>query len=130
MRTAIRAAILADATLIGLGVVDTGVLAGDVDSFADRPFLNLKWGVRNPGMATETATALTIWVHDDPNDYARIAAICARLSVLLPSIVGLADPVSGGWVSQVRWDGDSSDLSDDGHRTIVKQCNFTIIGSA
>lgn len=130
MRTAIREAILADATLIGLGVVETGVLAGDVDSFADRPFLNMKWGARNPGMSTETATSLTIWVHDDPNDYTRVAAICARLAVLLPSIVGQADTVSGGWISQIRWDGDSGDLSDDGHRTITKQVNFTIIGSA
>lgn len=130
MRTAIRQAIINDVPLASLGVVDSGVLAGDVDSFADRPFLNLKWGVRSPGMATETSTALAIWVHDDPNDYERIAAICARLSVLLPSIVGLADPVSGGWISQVRWDGESSDLSDDGHRTILRQCNFTIIGSS
>lgn len=130
MRTAVRQAILDDATLAGLGVVEAGVLAGDVDSFNARPFLNMKWGIRSPGMGTEVSQVLVIWVHDDPNDYTRVAAICARLSVLLPSIVGLRDTVSGGWISQIRWDGESTDLADDGHKTIFRQCTFTIIGSS
>jgi hypothetical protein len=130
MRTLIRQVIINDAPLATLGVVDKGVLAGEIDTPDPRPFLNLKWGARLPGMATEVVQVLTVWVLDDPNDYTRVQDICDRLRVLLPTILGGVDAVDGGWISQVRWDGDSNDLKDDGHRTITKQCNFTIIGSS
>jgi hypothetical protein len=129
MRTRIRQIIIDDAPLATLGVVDKGVLAGDIDTPNPRPFLNLKWGPRQPGMATQVSQVLEVWVHDDPNDYTRVQAIADRLRVLLPTITGQPGG-DGGWVDQVRWDGDSTDLKDDGHRTITKRCVYTIIGSS
>lgn len=130
MRAVIRTAILGDAQLQALGVAGgEHVLSGDVDSFAVRPFLNLKWGTTNPapfGTAAQR-TILAIWVHDDPNDYDRIDSICRRLRVLLPSLVGLQD--ASDYVSQVSWDGDGPDLKDDGHRTITRTANYTLNGS-
>lgn len=130
MRTLVRTAITGDATLATEGVTAANVLAGDVDSFEGRPFLNLKWGVENPGIAlAATQTTLTIWVHDDGNDYSRIDRIIRRLRVLLTGIEGQVDEASGDRVSQVAWTGDSSDLSDTGHRTIVRQTSYTLNGS-
>jgi hypothetical protein len=129
MRAVVRSAIIADSTLIGLGVVPEGVLSGDVDTPEPRPFLNLKWGTTNPspfGLAA-MRTNLVVWVHDDPNDYERIDAICRRLRVLLEGLIGQQD--INDYVSQISWTGDSGDLKDDGHRTIARQSNYTLNGS-
>jgi hypothetical protein len=129
MRALIRSAIIADSELIGLGVVPEGVLAGNVDTPQPRPFLNLKWGIRNPGVSVVTRTTLVIWVHDQPNDYTRIEQICVRLRNLLTSLEAAQDTVVGGWVNVVDWVSDSDDLFDEGHGTITKQCTFIITGS-
>lgn len=129
MRAVIRAAIIADSTLTTLGVVPEGVLTGDIDTPEPRPFLNLKWGTTNPAPFGGSAmrTTLAIWVHDSPNDYERIDAICRRLRVLLPSLLGLQD--TDDYVSQIAWDGDGVDLKDDGHRTITRVANYSLNGS-
>ena len=130
MRAVIRQAILADSALQALGIADGNhVLSGDVDSFAVRPFINLKWGTTNPAPFGGSAqqTTLVAWVHDDPNDYERIDSILRRLRVLLPSLLGLQDVTD--YVSQVAWTGDGPDLKDDGHRTITRQGNYTLNGS-
>lgn len=129
MRAVIRAAITGDSQLQAQGVIEEGVLSGDIDTPEPRPFLNLKWGATNPAPFGGAAqrTTLAVWVHDDPNDYERIDVICRRLRVLLPSLVGMQD--TADYVSQVSWDGDGQDLKDDGHRTITRVANFTINGS-
>jgi hypothetical protein len=129
MRAVIREAIITDAMLLSAGVTPEATLAGDIDTPAVMPFLNLKWGPTTPAPFGGSAiqTTLTIWVHDKTGDYDRIDVICNRLRVLLPSLVGLPDMYD--YVSQVAWTGDSSDLQDDGHRTVVRQSNFTINGS-
>jgi hypothetical protein len=131
MRAVIRAAITSDVALQSLGVVDSGVLSGDVDTPEPRPFLNLKWGITTPAPFGGAAyqNVLTIWVHDEPNDYARIDAIIKRLRVLLPSLVGMADSLEGDYVSQITWTGDSQDFKDDGHRTVTRQTSYIINGS-
>ena len=40
----------------------------------------------------------------------------AVIRVLIPSLVNSRD--SNGWLQGVVWEGDSEDLTDDGHRTI------------
>jgi hypothetical protein len=130
MRAVIRQAILADTALQTLGIVgDDHCLSGDVDSFAARPFINLKWGTTNPSPFGNVATQTTLvaWVHDNPNDYERIDAILRRLRVFIPSLVGLTDV--NDYVSQAAWTGDGPDLKDDGHRTIVRVGNYTLNGS-
>lgn len=129
MRAVVRAAIIADEVLIAQGVIPEGVLTGDIDTPEPRPFLNLKWGTSTPAPFGGAAmrTTLAVWVHDTPNDYERIDAICRRLRVLLPSLVGLQD--TDDYVSQIAWDGDGVDLKDDGHRTITRVANYSLNGS-
>jgi len=128
MRAVIRGAIVADLTLQGLGVVGEGVLSGEIDTPAQRPFLNLKWGERRPFFQGAVNQAvLAVWVHDNPNDYDKIDLICARLRVLIPSLVGMQDVTD--YVSQIAWTGDGGDLKDDGHRTIARVSNYLINAS-
>lgn len=128
MRTIVRTAITGDAALQALGVTPEATLAGDVDTPQGRPFLNLKWGSNLPSFKEQVTvqTTLTIWVHDEPADYARIDRILARLHVLLPSLAGV---VSGdSEVQVIEWQQDGPDLQDDGHRTIVKVATFLVVG--
>ena len=128
MRALVRSTLTADATLAGLGVVAAGVLAGDVDTPAERPFLNLRWGGVDPGLSTVNKGTLTIWVHDEPGDYeARVNPILLRVRALLLELVGEQHPT--GWVVVVEWNGDSEDLVDDGHGTIARNASFTLVGS-
>ena len=128
MRTIVRKAIIEDQALIDIGVTPEHTLAGDVDTPEGRPFLNLKWGQTLPSFKNQVTvtTTLAIWVHDVPSDFAKIDAILARLRVLLPSIVGRVYGTSE--VQVIEWVNDSADLQDDGHRTIVKVANFTVVG--
>lgn len=128
MRALVRSAITSDATLIGLGVVASGVLSGDVDTPSERPFLNLRWGGVDPGLSTVNRGTLTIWVHDNKGDYeTRINPILLRLRELLLSLVGVQHTT--GWLTAVEWNGDSEDFVDDGHGTITRNVSFTLIGS-
>lgn len=128
MRSLIRSTILADASLVSLGVVSAGVLAGDVDTPQSRPFLNLRWSGTTPGLDTVVKRDLVIWVHDQPGDYeAKVDPIIRRLRTLLPSLAGVVHPY--GYLTVVEWNGDSEDLVDDGHGTIARTTTFTIVGS-
>lgn len=129
MRTIVRDTIINDASLITLGVTSDGTLAGDVDTPAARPFVNLKWGTDVPSFpnALPIQTTLAVWVHDEPWDYTRIHKIISRLRILLPAISAVVYP-DASEVQVITWQGNSPDLQDDGHRTIVKVANFQVVG--
>lgn len=132
MRSLIRSRIVADAQLVTLGVLPTGVRAGQIDTPEERPFLNLIWGDTNEGLSVVKRRLLTVWVHDVPEDYSRIDAIVFRLRSVLTAIEGASWTENGGqsgWVTAIRWEGDSGDLADDGHGTIVRTSSYSIIGS-
>lgn len=130
--------------MLALGVVSSGVVTGDVDTPQERPFINLKWGTSNLALAkTDTANnLLTVWVHDLPNDYSRILAILARVKTILHAIEAQhwqetspwsdSDPnavSSEGWLYNIRWQTDSTDLVDDGHGTIARWAVYRIMSN-
>ena len=128
MRALIRAAIIEDATLNGLGIDDDAAFAVDVDTPGVRPFLQLRWGRTDVGLDVVTKRNLVIWVHDAPGDYTtKIDAILLRLRALLPTLVGESNGL--GHLVDVAWAGDSEDLSDDGHGTITRNASFVLVGS-
>lgn len=139
MRAVVRSALIADATLNGLGVAadGTNTFSGDIDSVVVRPFLQMRWGDGEPGVGipgnSHDKRYLTVWVHDKAvehmGDYSRIDAIAARMKVVLYNILGAHDTVSGGYVSVIEWQGDSDDLVDDGHDTICRNVTFAVYGS-
>lgn len=133
MRSYIRTLLFEDNTLRALGV--SVVSAGDIDTPKERPFINLKWGVTTAGLrgTRVNKTQLAVWVHDEPNDYRRISDILYRCYALLIAVEGQhwveTDPEYDGYITLVEYNGESADLSDDGHGTIVRQGNYTIVGN-
>jgi hypothetical protein len=127
MRALIRQALIGDATLAGLGVVAPGVISGDVDTPAERPFLQLRWGQTTPGLSTVDRRVLIIWVHDKPGNYSRIDSIIRQIKVILAGLE--ADQHSSGWLLKTEWITDSEDLTDDGHGTITRTTTHNLVGS-
>jgi hypothetical protein len=128
MRALVRAAIIADATLNGLGIVDGNSFAVDVDTPQSRPFLQLRWGRNDVGLDVVTRRNLVIWVHNKPGDYTtRIDPILLRLRTLLVGLEGQSNGL--GHLIAVEWAGDSEDLTDDGHKTITRNVSFSLVGS-
>lgn len=127
MRTVIRQAIANDVTLAGLGVVPSGVLAGDVDTPTERPFIQLRWGETSPGLSTVDNRVLAIWVHDQPGDYTRIDSIIRRIKQIFDGLTPVQH--STGWLLEIEWVTDSDDLTDDGHGTITRTTTHTLVGS-
>lgn len=129
-RSWVRSIITADATLLGLGVVAAGVLAGDVDTPRDRPFINIRWGVTTPGVGGVDRRSVVVWVHDKPGDYTRIDTILKRIKFLLAAqpTAGTAD-MGGGYAVGLQWLTDSDDLVDDGHGTITRTTTHLLVGS-
>jgi hypothetical protein len=128
MRALVRAAIIADATLNSLGIDSDNAFAVDVDTPADRPFLQLRWGRNDVGLDVVTRRNLVVWVHDKPGDYTvRIDPIILRLRTLLAGLEGQSNGL--GHLIAVEWAGDSEDLIDDGHKTITRNASFSLVGS-
>lgn len=127
MRALIRQAIIGDATISALGITGDAAFAVDVDTPTQRPFLQLRWGRNDEGISVVTKRQLTIWVHDVPGDYTRIDSIIVRLRSLLPELVGQSN--GAGYLVEAEWNGDSEDLTDDGHQTITRNVSFTLVGS-
>lgn len=132
MRSVIWSALAGDEGLTSLGVVPGGILAGDVDTPTQRPFIQLRWldgqrGVGVPG-ASHDRRILSVWVHDTPNDYTRVDQVISRVKKVFYDVVAQADN-GGGFVSQIDWFGDSDDLVDDGHGTICRNSTFYVVAS-
>jgi hypothetical protein len=129
MRAVIFNAITSDVVLQDIGLDPAAVYAGDVDTPAQRPFVQLMWGIvpEVPNIAGVGPRVLTIWVHDQPNDYERIDAIIRRIKSILAGLVGVKHDY--GWITQVDWNGDSEDGKDDGHGTIFRTTGHSVIGS-
>lgn len=129
MRALIMQAIIADPLINALGITNDNSFAVDVDTPEQRPFLQLRWGTNQPALSKTQIgrRTLTLWVHDEPGDYARIDTIIFRLRELLPMLEGQSNGL--GHLVAAEWSGDSEDLSDDGHRTIARWTSFSLVGS-
>lgn len=129
MRELIFQSLINDSTLNLLGITDDSSFAVDVDTPVARPFLQLRWGRNEEGLRQTPVTrrTLVVWVHDEPGDYAVIDSIIARVKAVLSALEGQSN--GAGHVVAVEWRGDSEDLVDDGHKTIVRNTSFELVGS-
>jgi hypothetical protein len=120
--------IYTDAQLTADGVTRAGTFSGDVDSPSMRPYLVLRWGETSPGVGRSLVRrrTLLIYVHDKPNDYTRIDRIIRRIREVFESMAG--ERTDTGWITQIDWETDSGDLSDDTSRTIMRTSAFNIVG--
>lgn len=129
MRKLVWNLLTTDEALNGLGITQESVFAETgVDTPQMRPFLVTRWGTDEVGVSSVSRRLLTVWVHDEPADYTRIDAVITRVRAVLEAAVARQDP-DGGWLVQVEWQGNSEDLSDDAHGTVVRNAAFRVVGS-
>lgn len=131
MRSYLAQSLRDSAALASLGLVDAGVLAGDVDTVTLRPFIQFRWMPVSRGM-TRTANGpvrrlLNLWFHDEPNDYTRID----DMSFVVKSLWGAIQGVNhgAGTIILVEWQGDSQDVSDTAIGTIARFSTFRVVGT-
>lgn len=129
MRRVIYESLKTDSQLLALGLLPTAIRAGDVDTPEERPFIDLRWGLTPsvPNIANVGPRFLTVWVHDEPNDYERIDRIIRRVKAIFAGLVGVRHET--GYITLIEWSGDGEDGKDEGHGTIFRTTGHSIIGT-
>lgn len=128
--------ITGDDVLNGLGITtDSTFSTHTVDTPQVRPLCILRWQATSPGIQSGDNSpinqqVLQVWVHDELGSYVRIDRALRRVRTLLTSLVGVNVGEATEWLSAVKWEGDSDDLSDDTMRTTTKNAQFRFTGSA
>lgn len=136
--------ITTDTQLNALGINAASTFTGNtLDTPQIRPFCVLRWSLVNPGLRQTreggglnefpvNQRILQVWVHDEWNagDYTRIDRSLFRLRTLLTSVEGAFTGEPGTRLTAINWEGDSEDLSDDMMRTITRNAQFRLTGSA
>lgn len=133
-RTFVQGLLVADAnsnvagSLKTLGVVPEAIYAAEAaDDIKVWPFIVHRWGTIVKGIGASKRQYVDIWAHDRNRDYVRIDAIMKRVETLF-NAVG-AEDAAEGWITQIDWQGSSSDLRDDGYDTVTRNSTFLVIGS-
>lgn len=120
-----------DATLNTLGLGDQSTfLSHDVDTPLVRPMMILRWQNTDPGVGAVNRRVLQVWIHDEKGDYTRIDAALERVRTVLTNVAGANAGAANKWVTQINWNGDSDDLTDDEAGTFTRWGMYTLTGSA
>jgi hypothetical protein len=133
IRSFVFSLLTADATLNSLGITANSVFTThDVDTPQVRPMIVLRWGITDNVLnkSPMASRGLQVWVHDEPGDYERIETILRRVRTLLTSVSAANAGTNEDWVTEIKWERFSEDLSDEDARTITRNGDFTITGSA
>lgn len=128
VRSLVYTALTTDATLQSLGITaDSTYAAGSLDGPAPTPFMVIRWGGTTRGIGPINAAPVTLYVHDDHGDYGAIVGILQRARAVMTALS--ASGPSANWIIDVRWNGDSEDLSDDGYKTLMRNATFEVVAN-
>lgn len=133
LRSFVFSLLTTDTTLNSLGIDANSVFTTHgVDTPQVRPMLILRWGITENVLnhSPMGARSLQVWAHDEPGDYERIDQILRRVRTLLTTVSAENAGSPDEWVSEIRWERFSDDLSDEDAVTIARNSDFTITGSA
>lgn len=126
MRVLVYTLLKNDETLMGM--LPGGLLGDRREGVPDlTPFAVLTHEGPTPGMGKHLAHRVSIWVHDESQDYTEIDKILAYVRELLPSFAPIL--VNGVWLTSAQWLGDSADLHDTDRGTNTKNAAFLLTGS-
>jgi len=129
-RAAVYSLLVGDTELSALGITASTIFASNaVDTVTASPFLVLRWEEQTArwGIANQRGKQLlTVWAHDRTGDYSRINAILKRVETILT--LALHVPGTDGMtLTQCEWRGESSDLYDDGFKTITRNSAYDVV---
>lgn len=91
-------------------------------------FLVLRWGTTTKGIGAVNQVRLALWVYNRQPDYGPIADALLLLRPRLAAMSGIV-MAPGESVLDVRFEGDSDDLYDDGYRAYTRWCSHLITAS-
>jgi hypothetical protein len=123
MRALVHQWLTSHAALTALIPAERWIQQGALDNPPARPFAVVGFTDRP---RSDVGSAQPIWVHDDRGSYSRIDSVVELLEADLPNATPLED--SANRIVDIRWDGSSADLTDDGYSTNVRNVNFTLTG--
>lgn len=90
------------------------------------PYLVHTYQETVPSSTPMKQVRVQVWVHDVPGTYKGINDI---LDQVRPAIMAAIGPTDTGWLSEIKWEGDSPDLYDDTTQTIVRYGTYLLTGS-
>jgi hypothetical protein len=94
---------------------------------ANKPFAIVRIGQDFNSAAPGRFTEVTVWLHDDPGSYLNIDS---GLEAIRAALHDARPPLSHGSDGIVcEHLGDSSDLSDDGYKTITRYGTYQLVRS-
>lgn len=114
-------------TLGAIGLHPDHIYAAGVDSPDGDLFVTIVFGNSDVGIGASKRTAVTVWVYDRDRDYLRIEAALKRIRALFEGVE--AAKTVEGWITTIRWTGDSGDLADDVYRARVRNSDFIMVDS-
>lgn len=117
----------APGSLGGIGLEPEHVYAAGVDTPHGDVFVTIRFGTSDPGMGASKRTQVTVWAYDRDRDYLRVEAILRRIRILLEGLE--AYRTAEGWITSIKWTGDSEDLNDDIYKASARNSSFTMIDS-
>jgi hypothetical protein len=126
MRALVHQWLTSHAALTALIPAERWIQQGALDNPPARPFAVVGFTDRPRSDVGSAQPRLAIWVHDDRGSYSRIDSVVELLEADLPNATPLED--SANRIVDIRWDGSSADLTDDGYSTNVRNVNFTLTG--
>lgn len=126
MRRLLHQAIIAQSALTAFIPAGRWYQQGAVDAQPAVPFAVIGFVGTAPTPSRSGQPVVQIWVHDKKGSYAKIDRI---LEILRSDLEALGEIYDGSSrIVDIRWNGDSGDLVDDGFDTNTKYGSFTITG--
>jgi hypothetical protein len=133
-RTYLYQALVADAVSIApgslgdLGLNPGHIYTGEIDSPEGDLFLVLRFGETTPEIAPVNSGSTIVWAYErQSGDYLRLDKVLKRVRTMFIGIE--AQKTNEGWITEVRWLGDSGDLADDIFHAITKNSSYNVIAS-
>lgn len=126
MRKLIHDYLVSDAYLISVIPPERWIQQGAMDNPPPRPFAVVGFSDRPRSELGSQQPRLTIWVHDDRFSYLLIDNIIEHLEDTLPGATPLENETHR--IVDIRWDGSSPDLTDDGYDTNTRNATFVLTG--
>lgn len=100
--------------------------ANAVDNPTQRPFVVIRWEGNAKAFKNVGQQTVSIWVHDNLGDYARINSAIDALREQLPEYVHISG-TDGHTITCIEWQGDSGELYDDGYQTVTRNSSFRVV---
>lgn len=102
---------------------------GSIPDNPPKPFAIYRMAGRMDGITSKRSLGtvrLEVWIHDVPGSYSKIERLLDDVDQKLLAVIHREE--GGQSISQIGYDSRSTDLYDEGFKTICKMSSFTIVG--